>query len=217
MRNLVKIYGEGWKYHYDTSRREASQRYIGGFSAKDSIMRSRHFNTTLRMALPHKAKSKDFMEVGFDAMSDHFGGSSSPLCSTESLSHGEFSESLAGQTCGQAPSESIFNFDSGDDEQVDDYTDLYSAKLAGLKIRDEISANEKRSSLLDVFSWNPSIRKTSKALSTETNEFSFFSKEFNTTNDAAINYDVCINKAIFLDGQAWGDYSDVNDDSEVGV
>jgi len=220
MRNLVKIYGEGWKYHYDTSRREVFQKVLGGFGPRDFTNRGGYFKT-IRAALPATPKTKEFMEVGLDGTSDHVCGSSSPVCSTESLSHGEFSDSLAGQTWGQAPPESIFNFDSGD-EQVGDYTDLYSAKLAELKIREKLTSIKKRPSLPDVFSWHPTPKKSAKAAlspDTPSDGFSFFSnsKEMDTVNDAAINYDMSINNAIFSDGQAWGDYSDVNDDSETGA
>jgi len=198
IRNLVKIYGEGWKHHYDTNGREAPQWYTGSFAAKDSIMKSRHFDTITKTALSPEAKSEDFMELGFDSMSDYFGESSNTLCSIESLTLGEFPGSPAGQNWGQAPSESIFNLDSGDDEQVHDYTDLYCKKLAELEIRDDISStSEKRSSLLDVFSWSPENTKNPIALSKETT---------NSTNDAAIIQDVCNDKGIFLDSQSWGDY-----------
>jgi len=215
MRNLVKIYGEGWKYHYDTSRRDVFQKYVGGLSIQEFSKRGRYFQT-LRAALPFTPKPKELMEVGIDGVSDHAYGSSSALCSSDSLSPGEISDSHPGQTWGQASTESMFHWDSGD-EQVGDYTDLYKAKLAGLKICDGTTAIKKRA-LPDVFTWNPPPKKSFKTAlcpDTASNEFSFFSKEMDTVNDTPINYDVCINKAILLDGQAWGDYSDANDDIEM--
>jgi len=125
MRNLAKIYGKNWKVHYDISKREALQKYVGGLIGKAVPNEDRHIRDRGCWSLLPKSKCKDLKQWGYNEAIDCLCVSNSLHSSIRSLTISESSDSVLSQTSGRSP----INFRTppldNPVKQVGDYTDLY--------------------------------------------------------------------------------------------
>jgi len=133
MRDLVKIYGENWKAHYDTSKREIFQRCAGGFVPRAGTNEGRQFNAgAFSASSTYGIEAKN---AGSSDMSDYIWGGGSLYFSIENPSTCERSVSTHSPTSEQSPTEYNTPHTDSDqsEEHVVDYTDLYIQKPEGMK------------------------------------------------------------------------------------
>merc|ERR1719317_592308 len=121
MRDLVKIYGENWKAHYETSKREIFQR---GIVSRVGRNEDRQLNSGAFVpSSPHVMEMKN---GGSSDMSDYMCGGGSLYFSIENPSVCERSVSLHSPTLEQSPPDyTTFRDSDQSEEHVGDYTDLY--------------------------------------------------------------------------------------------
>jgi len=128
MRNLAKIYGKNWKVHYDISKREVLQKFVGGLVGNAALNEERHLRVRGGWKLAPTSKYKELKHGGSNEVIDCLCGSNSLRSPIRSLTISESSGSLLSQISVRSP----INFRTPPleypVEQVCDYTDLYKAK-----------------------------------------------------------------------------------------
>jgi len=140
MRNLAKIYGKNWKVHYDTSKREVLQKFVGGLVGKTALGEDRHFGVRGGLRLPRQ----ELKYRGSNEMSDCLFGSNSLRSSMRSLTVSESSDSLLSQTSITSPIHFRAPRLAYPVKPICDYTDLYNAGFGNKKTgSDEFRAKKK--------------------------------------------------------------------------
>jgi len=148
MRNLAKIYGKNWKVHYDTSKREVLQNFVGGLVGKAVINEDRHVGMRGGLTLPPNSKCQELKHGGSNEVSDCQCGSSSLRSSIRSLTVSESSDSVLSQTSIQSPIHFRTPRLEYPMKQISDYTDLYNTSPVYKQTRlDEFRAREESEAL----------------------------------------------------------------------
>jgi len=149
VRNLVKIYGENWKLHYDVSWREQSCRFSKATSNRNSVKRQ-HRKQHVGVAMSNKPMSPEQPDTELK-QNDPYIVAGSPLFAPAESPMAESSNEC-----------SDFSFPlyedlEYEDKQLGDYTDLYSENEVVPFVSSSLSEN---------FSWTASSHTTVSQYST---------------------------------------------------
>lgn len=181
MRNLAKIYGKNWKMHYEISKREVLQKFLGGLG-KAVINECGKPRLTAGLTVPTNSKGKYPRLIGSNDVSDYQFVSPSVNSSFQSLTS-ESSDTLPSQaSMKSAHYLNVWRTEQAE-EQINDYTDLYSTELVEVKSKPD--AVRAFGESLTLFKCQLSPRKISRVPQTaniSTNCWPFFSWEQDTVN-----------------------------------